>query len=245
MKKYAVSISIATLLLAGVTGCGNNDPADVGANNFRGPETEQGAVGQTRPFGGAVIDQSRETRTGMFYGQRADQTGQGGNGALSGQGIDQNGRGGNGAFGTQGLGRSGQGQSGRNLGNRTGNNQDQSRMNYHADYDGQTVQRLVDRIESIDGVEEARALIHGDDVIVAVTTEENNVDIRDEIERTASGLANGNNVIVVTDKETIRRIRSMDNQLRGGTPFDQIGTGFSEIMNDLNRETRNATDRNR
>ncbi|MFC0561825.1 YhcN/YlaJ family sporulation lipoprotein [Halalkalibacter alkalisediminis] len=131
------------------------------------------------------------------------------------------------------------------LGNRTGVHQGQGTVNYHKDYDGQTVQRMVDRIEDVDGVDEARVIVHDNDVVIGITAKDDIDNVKKEVERTAKGLADNKNVRVVTDNDAVGRIRTMDNRLRTGTAFEEIGATFTEMLGDLGRAAQRPFERSR
>jgi hypothetical protein len=181
-------------------------------------------------------------------------------------------RGGTGALGNYGYRRQGQGamnleprdrgninqgirnqaQSGTlDRGNRTGVHQGQQRtrtqdtINYHKDYDGKTVQQLSRRVERIEGVDEARVIAHDDDVVIGITTSGDMDNVKNKVERTVKGLADGKNVRVVTDSDAVGRIRTMDNELRTGTAFEEVGATFTEMLNDLGRAVQRPFERSR
>ncbi|GAE25921.1 hypothetical protein JCM9140_1943 [Halalkalibacter wakoensis JCM 9140] len=60
--------------------------------------------------------------------------------------------------------------------NRTGVQQggqrSQGTVNYHKDYDGQTVQRISQRVDRVDGVDDARVIVHDNDVVVGITADD-------------------------------------------------------------------------
>ncbi|MBU9712308.1 hypothetical protein [Evansella tamaricis] len=98
MKKIAITISMATLILAGITGCGDANQNDDGAGAYQ-YQTGQGTTNGQTPgqtgitendgaLGGQGLRQSAQRRTGMFTGQRNNPTEQG-NGSFGNQGSNQ------------------------------------------------------------------------------------------------------------------------------------------------------------
>ncbi len=108
-------------------------------------------------------------------------------------------------------------------------------MNYHEDYDSRTAQNIANRVVRMNGVEDCRVIVHDDDVVVGVETNGNAARIEDKVERTVHGLADGKNVHVVTDTDIVGRIRTMDDQLRTGTAFDEVTDTFTDMLGDLGR----------
>ncbi|WP_332631202.1 YhcN/YlaJ family sporulation lipoprotein [Halalkalibacter flavus] len=118
-------------------------------------------------------------------------------------------------------------------------------MNYHKDYDGQTVQRLAERCERIDGVEDARVIVHENDVVVGITTNGDMDDVKRKVEKTVNGLAKDKDVRVVTDSDAVGRIRNMDDRLRTGTAFDEVTATFTDMLGDLGRAVQRPFERSR
>ena len=167
-----------------------------------------------------------------------------GHGAMNLEGRDR-------GTANHGTGQRGTGLGTTGHGNRTGVQHDQGHtgaqgtVNYHKDYDGQTVQRMVDQIEEVDGVDEARVIIHDDDVVIGITADDDIDGVKRNVERSAKRLADGKNVRVVTDNDAVGRIRTMDNTLRTGTAFDEIGATFTDMLGDLGRAAQRPFERSR
>lgn len=121
----------------------------------------------------------------------------------------------------------------------------QQAMNYHEDYDSRTAQQIANRVERVNGVEDCRVIVHDDDVVVGVETDGNMNQVQQEVERTVKGLTDGKNVRVVTDSDAVNRIRTMDDQLRTGTAFDEIGATFTDMLGDLGRAVQRPFERSR
>ncbi len=240
-----------------------------GVTDRQGTRTPgMGRAGLTRDN---AVDGHRANRVGMG---RAGLTGGNRPGMVDEDGILRGrARGGTGTLGTN-HGHRRQGQGAMNLeardrgnvnqgtrnkaqygttdrGNRTGVHQGQQRtrtqdtVNYHKDYEGKTVQQLSKRVERVDGVKEARVIVHDDDVVVGITTSGDMDDVKKEVERTVKGLADGKDVRVVTDSDAVSRIRTMDNELRTGAAFEEVGATFTQMLNDLGRAVQRPLERSR
>ncbi|ARK29203.1 YhcN/YlaJ family sporulation lipoprotein [Halalkalibacter krulwichiae] len=212
-----------------------------GAQGIRGQGATDERAGLTGGNRSGMVDED-----GILRGRA-----RGGTGAL-GTTPGHN-RQGQGAMNLEGRDRGTAGQTGRygtaEPGNRTGVNRAQQRtdnqINYHKDYDGKTVRRMVDRIEDVEGVREARVIVHNDDVVIGITANDDVNDVKKDVERKAKRLADGKNVRVVTDNDAVGRIRTMDNQLRAGTAFEEIGATFTDMLRDLGRAAGRPFERSR
>ncbi|WP_227935360.1 YhcN/YlaJ family sporulation lipoprotein [Alkalihalobacillus deserti] len=219
MRKIAISVTATTILLGGLAGCGGDNLAsNMGANNQTGLSAQD-----------------------MYVGRNTDTPGQNeslfGNQSIAGQtGHIATGQGGSfqGNIGQTGLRTTGQDRI-----------QAHGGVNYHKDYDEQTVQRIGDRIEEVDGVEEAYVIVHDDDVVIGITANAHIKDVKKEVERRAKGLAEEKEVWVVTDQDVVSRIRTMDNQLRAGTAFEEIGATYTDMLGDLHQEAQRPFERSR
>ncbi len=244
---------------------------NTGRDNFG---TNQGMFGAQGTHGVNDRQGTRTPGMGRAGTERAGLTGGNRPGMVDEDGILRGrARGGTGALGTR-YGHRRQGQGAMNLeardrgnvnqgtrnraqygttdrGNRTGVHQGQQRtrtqdaVKYHKDYEGKTVQQLSRRIERVDGVDEARVIMHDDDVVVGITTSGNMNDVKKDVERTVKGLADGKDVRVVTDSDAVGRIRTMDNELRTGAAFEEVGATFTEMLNDLGRAVQRPFERSR
>lgn len=239
-----MSVAAATMLLGGLAGCGDNEATDMGTNNYPGTESlymnggtgTAGETGGTAGYGDGSLGGSVADRGTSHYG-------------TAGQGTGMTGNAGN----TNGHDRM-TGQNDRLTGQDTANNGSrnmnqagttQDRVNYHKDYDGETAQRTVKQVEEIDGVEEARVIVNDDNMVVGLTADGDIDNVRTEVERSLNESADNKEVYVVTDNDAVDRIRTMDDDLRLGTAFDEIGATFSDMLNDLGQAAQRPFERSR
>ncbi|MFC0470903.1 hypothetical protein ACFFHM_10450 [Halalkalibacter kiskunsagensis] len=173
MKKITLSLAAATMLLGGLAGCGvDNQATDIGTNHYE-TGTRQGALGvDTGPGIGARNDLGgRVDHDGGFFRDQRQAIGEVeiGNERPRGFGTDF-----------------GQGRAGGFFG------LDGDRQGQRAA--AQTSQRTLDRIEEIDGVEQAR--VSGN--VIEITVNEG-IDKRRavEIKRQAQTLADNKTIRVV------------------------------------------------
>lgn len=123
----------------------------------------------------------------------------------------------------------------------------QTTANYHRGYDGQTVQEIERSVENMDGVRDCRVVMHDDEVVVAVEAKDkqNQAKLEEKVENNIENMVRGKNVHVVTDKDAMTRVRTMDDRLRGGAAFDEVGATFTEMVRDLGRAAGRPFERTR
>lgn len=112
------------------------------------------------------------------------------------------------------------------------NNQHRA-MNYHQDYDSQTAQKIANDVMQIKGVDDVRVIVNKNDVVVGVDTHQNVSHVQKEVEHKVKSLAKGKKVHVSTDRDVVDRIRTMDDRLRTGTPFQEVGNTFTDMVRDI------------
>ncbi|WP_026672458.1 YhcN/YlaJ family sporulation lipoprotein [Alkalihalobacterium bogoriense] len=193
-------------------------------------QTGQGMTGQGRGTTGATGNHTGITgdRPGMVddRGILRDQNREGQRG-MTGQQGTQGQRGMTGQQGTQGQ----RGQAGTTA------------ANYHEDYDGRTVQRIQERVDGIDNIDDSRVVVHDDVVVVAVNS--NDDDVRDKVRKTVQDMDEDRTVHVVTDRDAVTRVRDIDDRLRGGAAWDEVGATFTEMLNDLGNAVQRPFERSR
>lgn len=89
---------------------------------------------------------------------------------------------------------------------------------YYNNYDGRLADRLVKRAEQVDGVTNARALVNGDEVIVAVNPEKNvnTSNVKREVKRAVKPLVENKELRISTEESVYNTVQSVDNDLRDG-----------------------------
>ena len=69
--------------------------------------------------------------------------------------------------------------------------------------------------------------------------------MKKNVQTQVKDLADGKQVHVVTDQDAVTRIRTLDDRLRGGTAFEEIGATFTEMVRDLGRAAGRPFERTR
>ncbi|MDT8861199.1 YhcN/YlaJ family sporulation lipoprotein [Alkalihalobacillus sp. MEB130] len=111
--------------------------------------------------------------------------------------------------------------------------QTQNHTTYHHQYEAQAVEGLAHHIQSLNGVKDAHVVIHEENVLIGITTNEDPMRITAEVEQTAAQFINRDFIQVVTDQQAVERICKLDHELRNGTAFNKVGANFNDILNDL------------
>lgn len=284
MKKIAMSVAAATMLVGGLTACGDNQSTDPNATEFEaqnlngynnngyngnyttsryrnheGPLTDMltpdgyrnGNYGQ---FDGSTRAQSENynnmTRRNGSRANSYTSRGMVGNnlpgmvdndGLLRGRARDGSMNGFNGTRnGQNGTMRNRGFNNGANNGmmQNRGFNAQNNNGNYHENYDSSSAQRIVSSVTQIKGVNDARVIVHNDDIVVGVESNKDQDKVRKQVEDKVKGLAKGKNVHVVTDTDAVGRIRTMDDRLRTGSAFEEIGDTFTDMLRDIGSAAR-------
>lgn len=117
---------------------------------------------------------------------------------------------------------------------------------YYNNYDGNLAERISNRAEGIDNVDEARAVVMGDNILVAIDTNDRNDDnVRKEVQSAVQPLAKGKNINVVTDEGTFSRVRNLDNDIRQGNRRETIDADMKDLFRNFGEILRRPfTDNN-
>jgi spore cortex protein len=111
---------------------------------------------------------------------------------------------------------------------------------YYNNYNGELTDRIVERVERIKNVEDAHAVTMGDNVLVAIdTNDDNDKNVINKVEKTVKSLANGKDVRVVTDEATYTRVRDINNDMRNGeTTRDTIDNDLGDLFENIGQTMR-------
>ncbi|MED4162642.1 YhcN/YlaJ family sporulation lipoprotein [Halalkalibacterium halodurans] len=119
-------------------------------------------------------------------------------------------------------------------------------VRYHKEYDGETVQNIVQRVERLDDVEDCRVVAHNGDIVVAVQTRGDQEDVRRDVKRTVEKMTDDDkDVYVVSDADVFDRVRTMDDRLRTGAAWNEVGATFRTMLEDLGRAAQRPFERTR
>ncbi|GMB07490.1 YhcN/YlaJ family sporulation lipoprotein [Thermolongibacillus altinsuensis] len=109
-----------------------------------------------------------------------------------------------------------------------------TRSSYYNNYDGALAEKISKRAIRVQNVKDARTLVSGDRVLVAVSTngkDDNRVE--KFVKQAVAPYTKGKSVHVVTNPSMYNRIRTIDNDIRDGGPMDRIQDDIRSIFNDM------------
>ncbi|WNB93286.1 YhcN/YlaJ family sporulation lipoprotein [Bacillus sp. NEB1478] len=105
---------------------------------------------------------------------------------------------------------------------------------YHEDYNGALAERITNKVNKINGVDDAHVILEDNTVIVGVDTSNKNKEkLTNKVSHTAKKIAPDRDVKVVTDQRMNARIKSVENDLRDGRAYSEVETDVKGIMNDI------------
>ncbi|WP_404444036.1 YhcN/YlaJ family sporulation lipoprotein [Sutcliffiella horikoshii] len=90
---------------------------------------------------------------------------------------------------------------------------------YYNNYDGKLADRIVKQATKVEGVEDARVLINGNEVLVAINPENGTEDTRQvkrEVRQAVESLVKDKELRIAADASVYSTVRSVDNDLRNG-----------------------------
>lgn len=232
MKKIAISFAISTLLLGGLTACGTaedqetTDPNAVETQYYGKNKNyiRTQRYDQQGPLTDMLTPEDDMQRYHGPYNRFTDSTRHNINNY---NGMTRRNTFNNDQFRTD-DGYYGP-RTGRSNYNATG---------YDQNYDSRAAKRIADSVSKINGVRDARVIVRGNDVIVGVETTKDRTSVQREVEQRVKSLTTGKNVYVVTDNNSVARIRSLDDRLRNGTAVDDVADMIGDIIDDVGDAAR-------
>jgi spore cortex protein len=102
---------------------------------------------------------------------------------------------------------------------------------YYNTYDGRLAEHLASRAATVKNVNNARAAINGNDVLIAVdTTSTNQKRVADQVKKAVQPIARNKKVHVATDRTTFSKVKSFDNNLRNGKATSHIKADLTDLF---------------
>ncbi|MGX1900000.1 spore cortex protein [Thermolongibacillus altinsuensis] len=109
-----------------------------------------------------------------------------------------------------------------------------TRSSYYNNYDGALAEKISKRAIRVQNVKDARTLVSGDRVLVAVSTNgKDDTRVEQFVKRAIAPYTKGKSVRVVANPSMYNRIRTIDNDIRDGGPMDRIQDDIRSIFNDM------------
>ncbi|RNA68736.1 YhcN/YlaJ family sporulation lipoprotein [Alteribacter keqinensis] len=116
---------------------------------------------------------------------------------------------------------------------------------YYDGEEGHKARRIANRVEDMDNVEDCRVIVNGNDVVVGLDVRGESQRTEQKVRRLVSKMDDDMDVYVVTEQEQMDRVRSMDDRLRAGEPFEEVGATFNDMVQDLGRAIQRPFERSR
>ncbi|MGY4690465.1 YhcN/YlaJ family sporulation lipoprotein [Salibacterium sp. K-3] len=233
MKKTALTLTACAVLAGGFTGCGNagdNEGAaptryntnnnydqtgynDNGNRRGEGPMTDM-MTEDDRMQGGAGMNGRRQADDG-YRGQIGDRPGMvGERGMLNSRNVDD------------GTADNTAGNNNMNNGNNNGS---------AAGING-LASDIESQVEEMEGIDDARAVVRGKDVLVGIDTPEEGKKAEQLAGKVKSRVASkmeNKNVHVTSDEEQFGNIQEIGNDLENGTGLNEAGDTINDMINDI------------
>ncbi|UTR14239.1 YhcN/YlaJ family sporulation lipoprotein [Salipaludibacillus sp. LMS25] len=116
---------------------------------------------------------------------------------------------------------------------------------YYDSDDGRLASRIENRVEGLDEVRDCDVIVNNDNVIIGVEPEGNNGQVEDRVRSLVDEMDNDKQVHIVTERTGVERIHDMENRLRDGEPFEEVGATFNAMLDDLGDAIQRPFERTR
>jgi spore cortex protein len=121
------------------------------------------------------------------------------------------------------------------------NRDNNTRASYNNNYNGRLAEQISDRVQNVNNVEDVRTIINGNEVLVAIdTNDRNNQKIEQQVRDAVRSIAAGKDVRVVSDENIFTRARNIDNNLRDGGPTDDLDADVRDMFREIGNELDDA-----
>lgn len=130
----------------------------------------------------------------------------------------------------------GEGKGNRSPQQREGRNNNGTGLNNEND---SFLEKVNTSTEDVEGVEDARTLVTGKQVLIAVKiSDENRAEkVKANIKNAVKDHVEGRSLTVVTDNGTYNRVKNVENELRSGTAQEKMRKDVENIFRSLNVNT--------
>ncbi len=123
------------------------------------------------------------------------------------------------------------------------NNRTDHNVTYHEDYDGALAEKIRNRVNSMNNVDDAHVILNDNNVIVGIDTSENDKSaVSQRVYREVKKLVPNRDVRVTTDDSIVNRIKNVDNNLRDGKTTNEVSSDIKGIMADIGKAGTNLGD---
>jgi spore cortex protein len=112
-----------------------------------------------------------------------------------------------------------------------------TRASYNNNYNGRLSEQISNRVEKVDNVDDVRTIVSGDNILVAIdTNDRNDRNVKQQVQNAIKNMTTGKNVRVVTDEATFTRARNIDNDLRNGGPTTDLDNDVRDMFREIGNE---------
>lgn len=101
--------------------------------------------------------------------------------------------------------------------------------------DGKTAEEITNRVKRIDNVERVSTGVYGDNVVIAVKTNEQTDEkaLAEDVRKAAEPYAKDRNIYVTADDDMFKRVDTLNTQIRNGTVTNDLNDDIENIVNDV------------
>ncbi|KMM37534.1 YhcN/YlaJ family sporulation lipoprotein [Guptibacillus hwajinpoensis] len=116
----------------------------------------------------------------------------------------------------------------------------------YSGYDNELSNRLSDRIEKLKNVEDARVIVYGDQIMIAVdTNDRNDADVKDSVRSEVAKVTKQKNISISTDEDVFGRMGDVNNRLEDGNGFEEVQSDVNGILNDIGNAAKRPFENNK
>jgi spore cortex protein len=107
---------------------------------------------------------------------------------------------------------------------------------YYTGYEGKFAERVKSAAEEVDNVNQARTIVDGNDVVIALDIKNNQQtdDTKKQVLQAVQRHTEGRTVHIVTNESQFNRIKAIDNDLRNGQAREQLHLDTKNLIRSLN-----------
>ncbi|WP_411333502.1 YhcN/YlaJ family sporulation lipoprotein [Metabacillus indicus] len=107
-------------------------------------------------------------------------------------------------------------------------------ISYYNDNEKALAKKVSERAADVKNVDDVRTLVNGDQVLVAVDTDDkNDKNVKNAVMDAVKPAANGKDVQVVTDEGTFSRVRTINDNIENGQDKKSIDADIRDLFDDI------------
>ncbi|MGG1686226.1 YhcN/YlaJ family sporulation lipoprotein [Pseudalkalibacillus sp. NRS-1564] len=118
--------------------------------------------------------------------------------------------------------------------------------NNYSGYDNELSTRLAKRINKLKNVDDARVIVYGDQIMIAVdTNDQNDADVKDKVRGEVAKVTKQKNVSISTDENVFGRMGDVNNRLEDGDGFEEVQADVNGILDDIGNAAKRPFENNK